>query len=72
MSFLKTTFKSTEYKAIIKYKPNKFNRIELIEDDGGNWFIHSGIKDSELYKPLMKHFNKMENVDTIDFKNGTI
>ncbi len=68
MSFLKTTFQSPQYNALQGFSNNPFHRLELIEDNNGDYFIHEGIKNSPQYSAMLHHFNAMEEVETIDFK----
>ncbi len=68
MSFLKTTLNSPQYNAIHGFSNKPHHRLELIEDNNGDWFIHEEIKDSPQYFPMLNHFNAMEEVETIDFK----
>jgi len=68
MSFLKTTLNSPQYNALQGFSNSPFHMLELVEDANGDWFIHEGIKNSPIYFPMLHHFNAMEEVEIIDFK----
>ena len=43
-------------------------RLEMVEDADGNWFIHEGIKDDPIWADLLPQLNMLERVETINFK----
>lgn len=71
MSFLKTTKNSPQYNALHGFSNNPHHRLQLVEDANDDWFIHEGIKKYPQYKHLKTHLNKMQKVETIDFKESS-
>ena len=65
--YLKTTYQSEEFNAVHGYQ-NGNQKIMLIEDNKGYYFVNESVKSNPAFINILDSLNKMDNVNTIDFK----
>ena len=65
--FLKTKKGSEEYKAINGFEKNH-QRLELVEDSNGYYFVNDSVKNNEAFSEILFHLKNMEKVEKITFK----
>lgn len=62
--FLKTTFNSADYNALEGVSPNAYNRIDLIEGTGGDYYVNSSVRFAPAFSAYKSNFDNMEQTQT--------